>query len=342
MADSMAHRLHVMSTVSFYLVAALAMVMVNKWVLNVTSVPLFFLFTQLVIAVILSCLGHTLKIINIPMIRVDLPIVKGLASTVILNVLSLSTSNYSLRFVDASFYQVARGLVLPFTVLTSYIILRTRPSLRILISCSVVTSGFFTGVFLDNVHVSGLGVLFGISSSLMTALHAAVMKRGLQVVEGSALSMSWYSNLLSSVVLLPFIIISGEGPAVLDILSGRAEGLKTFLVGSMITGTVGFLLSIALALSIQVTSPITHMISSAVRGVAASALGVALFGDILTSGRVSAIILILGGSIYYTWIKHIESIASQPPQQYERVPMEKLEDGEGEKGQEQMKNLDVK
>jgi solute carrier family 35 (GDP-fucose transporter), member C1 len=58
--------------------------------------------------------------------------------------------------------------------------------------------------------------------------------------------------------------------------------------------------------------------------------------------RVSAIILILGGSIYYTWIKHIESIASPPPHQYERVPMEKLEDGEGEKGQEQMKNLDVK
>lgn len=102
-------------------------------------------------------------------------------------------------------------------------------------SCSVVTSGFFIGVFLDEVHVSSLGVLFGISSSLMTALHAAVMKRGFQVVEGSALSMSWYSNLLSALFLLPFIIILGEGPAVLDILSGRAEGLWTFLVGSAIT-----------------------------------------------------------------------------------------------------------
>ncbi|KAF8480207.1 hypothetical protein DFH94DRAFT_741125 [Russula ochroleuca] len=338
MADSMTYRLHVTATVSFYLVAALAMVMVNKWVLNVTSVPLFFLFTQLIIAVILFFLGHTLKIITAPMIRVDLPIVKGLASTVILNVLSLSTSNYSLKFVDASFYQVARGLVLPFTVLTSYVMLRTRPSFRILVSCSVVTSGFFIGVFLDKVHVSGLGILFGISSSLMSALHAAVMKRGFQVVEGSALSMSWYSNLLSSVLLLPFIIIFGEGPAVLDILSGRAEGLQTFLVGSAITGTVGFLLSIALALSIKVTSPISHMISSAVRGVAASVLGVALFGDILTSDRVSAIILILGGSIYYTWIKHVESTASPPPRQYEPVPMEKLEDGVGEKGQEQMKS----
>ena len=61
----------------------------NKWVLNVTSVPLFFLFTQLIIAVILFYLGHTLRIITTPMMRVDLPILKGLASTIILNVLSL-------------------------------------------------------------------------------------------------------------------------------------------------------------------------------------------------------------------------------------------------------------
>lgn len=333
----MAYRLHVTATVTFYLVAALAMLMVNKWVLNVTSAPLFFLFAQLIIAVILFCLGHILKIITVPVMRIDRPILNGLAPTVILNVLSLSSSNYSLRFVDASFYQVARGLILPFTVLTSYTMLHTRPSLRILLSCSIVTLGFVVGVFLDNVHVSGLGIYFGIASSLMSALHAAVMKRGFHVVEGSALSMSWYSNLLSALLLLPFIIILGEGPAVLEILSGHAEGLRTFLVGSVITGSVGFLLSIACALSIQVTSPITHMISSAVRGVAASVLGVALFGDIFTLGRVSAIILILGGSIYYTWIKHVESIAPPPPQQYEQVSMGKLEEGAGEKSREQVK-----
>jgi hypothetical protein len=146
-----------------------------------------------------------------------------------------SLSNYSLRFVDASFYQVARGLILPFTVVTSYTLLRARPSLPILLSCSIVTLGFFVGVFLDNVPVSGSGILFGVASSLMTALHAAVMKRGFQVVEGSALSMSWYSNLLSAFLLLPFVIILGEGPAVVEILSGHAEGLRTFLIGSAIT-----------------------------------------------------------------------------------------------------------
>jgi GDP-fucose transporter C1 len=47
-------------------------------------------------------------------------------------------------------------------------------------------------------------------------------------------------------------------------------------------GAVGFLMSIASLLSIKVTSPITHMVSSAVRGVAASLLGVWIFHDIIT------------------------------------------------------------
>ena len=68
----------------------------------------------------------------------------------------------------------------------------------------------------------------------MTSMHAAAMKRGFEVVEGSALSMSWYSNLLSSLLLIPFIII-GEGPAVVEIISGRAQGLWTFLIGSAVT-----------------------------------------------------------------------------------------------------------
>ena len=67
-----------------------------------------------------------------------------------------SFSNYTLKYVDASFYQVARGMVLPFTVGTSFFILHARPSLRILAACAVVTFGFFVGVFLtrDSASVS--------------------------------------------------------------------------------------------------------------------------------------------------------------------------------------------
>jgi len=329
----------VFATVLFYMVAALSMVMANKWVLNTTSAPLFFLLSQLLVAIMLFLGAHTVGIIQIPL-RLDLDVCKGLVSMVALNVVGLSASNYTLKFVDASFYQVARGLVLPFTVCTSYVLLHSRPSLRILFSCSIVTFGFFVGVFLDAIPMSLVGVSFGVTSSAITALHSVVIKKALDEVKGSAMDLSWYTNLLSAVVLVPLVLVMGELPEVKKLFFPTEEAvvvpdgslglLGTFLWGSLIAGVLGFLMSLASLLSIKVTSPITHMVSSAVRGVAGAVLGMWVFADVLSPGRTSSIAIILGGSIYYTWIKHVESqqAASSPAKSgYDRIPLEEVEAG---------------
>jgi len=180
--------------------------------------------------------------------------------------------------------------------------------------------------------MSLVGVSFGVVSSAITALHSVVIKKSLDLVKGSALHLSWYTNLMSLGVLFPLMLLLGELPAVTKLLfepedvaieSGAQLGkLRTFLWGSLITGVLGFLMSLASLLSIKVTSPITHMVSSAVRGVAGAVLGVLIFGDFLSTGRTSSIAIILGGSVYYTWIKHVESQTT-----YERVPLEEVEAG---------------
>jgi len=331
-------RLAIMGTVLFYMVAALAMVMANKWVLNTTEAPLFFLFSQLIIAVLLFLVCHAGGLLKVPL-RFERQTVQGLIPMIGLNVIGLSFTNYTLKYVDASFYQVARGMVLPFTVCTSFFVLHSRPPLQGLLACFLVTMGFVVGVFMDGAKVSILGVTFGVLSSMITAIHSVVIKRSLDVVEGSALDLSWYTNLYSAIVLVPVIVVMGEVPAITALLTGPGPSstgispLNTFLWGSAITGIFGFLMSIASLLSIKVTSPITHMVSSAVRGVAASMLGVWLFNDVITTGRASSIAIILGGSIYYTWVKHQESQSSQTPtttkngEQYDRLQMEDLESG---------------
>jgi len=329
----------VLGVVAFYLVAALAMVMANKWVLNTTATPLFFLWAQLAIAAGLFMVSDTLRLLP-DRLTFDLATCKGLIPMVGLNVFGLSFSNYTLKYVDASFYQVARGLVLPFTVCTSFLVLHSRPSLRILLCCGVVTMGFFIGVFLDGTPISLVGISFGVASSAITASHSVVIKQSLNVVGGSALALSWYTNLLSAIVLFPILILAGEGGDVIKLLFGVDElltkpgsmsPLATFLWGSMITGILGFMMSIASLLSIKVTSPITHMVSSAVRGVAASLLGMWLFHDIITTGRASSIATILFGSILYTWVKHQESLNATPAPRrgsYERVNGADIEMGE--------------
>lgn len=227
--------------------------------------------------------------------------------------------------------------------------------------------------------MSVVGVSFGVVSSAITAMHSVVIKKALDVVKGSAMHLSWYTNLLSTTILVPLVLVAGEMPEVTKLLfaptvAGPDAGLgklRTFLWGTLITvsdnscttfklltscatqGVLGFLMSLASLLSIKVTSPITHMVSSAVRGVAGAVLGVWIFGDILSTcvqissldschsiikpilvhrGRTSSIAIILGGSIYYTWVKHLESqqAASAPTNAgYDRIPLEDVEAGKG-------------
>lgn len=305
-------RAKVISTVSFYLIAALVMVMVNKWVLNSIPAPLFFLFCQLVIAVILLKVFAWFGIFNLPTLH--LSIFKSLMPLISINVLGLTFNTYCLQFVDASFYQVARGLILPFTVLASYIFLGTRSSPKIHLSILIVTLGFIIGVSSERLTVSHLGVALGIFSSLTTSMHAIIMKRALSKVSGT-IDLTYLTNLYSAVLIFPFILVMGEFQIVLSLLVGANEASKTFWVGTVVTGLFGFLIGVAGVLSIKVTSPVTHMISSAVRGVFQTVLSASVFGDVITPGRLGGIAMILIGSIYYTWVKDQElnsSPSSQP------------------------------
>lgn len=140
--------------------------------------------------------------------------------------------------MDASFYQIARGLVLPFTVLFSWFLLKTYSSPATLGAVGIVCLGFFFGVSSENLSATSIGIMLGVASSVTTAVHAIVVKRSLPIVNGQTLDLVYYSNLLSAGVIAPFILVSGEAGVVAELLMGGAENpdaLKTFLTGAAIT-----------------------------------------------------------------------------------------------------------
>ena len=91
------------------------------------------------------------------------------------------------------------------------------------------------GVFLDGVQVSMIGVAFGVASSAVTALHSVVIKKSLDLLEGNALHLGWYSNLLSAAMLSFVVLAVGEGPDVVHLLGGGADNVHAFITGSIIT-----------------------------------------------------------------------------------------------------------
>jgi GDP-fucose transporter C1 len=335
-------RLKVAGVVSFYMFAALTMVFVNKAVLNSTpDLPLFFLLLQMLIAVALLHVSAAVwnNSIKIPAWNMD--IARKLVPVVAVNIIGLVFNTLCLREVEASFFQIARGLVLPLTIVVSSIHTRVSPSRKVLLAAAVVTFGFMLGVApSSNVLLpassvpSPLSLFYGVLSSVFIALHAVLIKKSLPYCNNSTIELAWWTNAGSAAMVFPFVLLNGE-LSTLRILSQSDEWKwSVFLWGTVITGLFGFLLCVAGLLSIKVTSPITHMFSSAARTVLQTALGVWIFGDVLTINRTVSIAVISGGTLLFTWIKSIESTPA-----YTAVPQRREEDIElgGQRSEAQVK-----
>ncbi|RDB18057.1 GDP-fucose transporter 1 [Hypsizygus marmoreus] len=311
-----ASRLQVAAVISFYMAAALVMVFVNKAVLNSTpDIPISFLFIQLAIAVVLLHVASFLSTWIIPFeIRVptlELQTAIKLLPYVTVGVAGLIFNTLCLANVDASFFQVARGLLLPFTITISAIATRTRPSKGVILAAFIVTAGFFFGVSPASYFSSAtratslLPIAYGTLSSLLLALHAVLIKSAHTHVgsDNSVVKLMYYGNLMSAVFLVPFIALNGEMSPMMARWAAGGDQWRTFVVGTAITGVFGFLIGLASLLSIKVTSPVTHMFSSAARSVLQTILGVYIFGDIITMHRGTSILVITLGALFYTWVQ---------------------------------------
>lgn len=271
---------------------------------------------------------------------------------------------FCLASIDASFYQIARGLLLPFTLLLSLVVLRPTPYFPPLSlgGAGAVMLGFVAGMATDfkSKLTGGKGLILGVGSSFTTAVESVVVKKYLSPGKGKSeddamgvWQMVWMSNVMSVFFFVPLLVLSGESKTFFAALSAYQHPIdpatlphgapapingQEFLRLALLTGLAGFLLTIATFMQIEVTSPTTHMIVTAARGVAQSALAVVFLHEPVTSGRVASMMLILGGSALYGWARdrfaHGKGPGTGQPA-YKQVPAEeadpreKIQDEEG-------------
>jgi len=272
--------------------------------------------------------------VQLPARLLDWDKICKLAPVVAVNGIGLVFNTLCLRGVEAAFFQIARGLVLPLTIAISSLHTRDFPSWPVLSAALAVTIGFLLGIVppsignpfasaaatqVANMPVSAvpsaMSLLYGLLSSLFIAIHVVLIKTSLPHANNSTLELAYWSNAGSALLLLPFVFFAGEWDALVEMVRGAGAGdahwnWGVFVSGSIITGVFGFLLCVAGLLSVKVTSPVTHMFSSAAKSVLQTLLGVWLFNDILTINRAVSILTITGGTLYFTWIK---ATGGKPP-----------------------------
>lgn len=124
------------------------MLTVNKWVLTSSPVPIFFALCQQTLAAALMYTSHLLGLLRLPPLRWSTA--EKLWPLVALTVLGLAFNTLCLRHVDSGFYQTARGLLLPMTVMIAVWARVEPPNRRAVACCAVITVGYLVGATMDH------------------------------------------------------------------------------------------------------------------------------------------------------------------------------------------------
>ena len=283
--------------VLFYICSATALVLLNKTILAAFGTPFTALWCQSIVS---ACLARSFSGSNFT----DRPLYETLKEQMDLNTIaaaSLILSALSLQQVDASaFHTIARSLTIPFTVILAFLFLGSRPTKTSLFGCLLVAAGFAStvGLVFDSSRGLGftkLGMILGVCAAGVAAMHSVMIKQAVDRKLTDS-EMIYYSNVFYVIVGFPLMLL--EDLKLLDILRDQ-ESLVIFLAGTGLTGAIAMLFNLAVLSQVKFTSPLTHAISSAFRGVVQSLVSVYALREPFTGNKLTGMVLVTIGTLFY-------------------------------------------
>ncbi|KAI8970126.1 triose-phosphate transporter family-domain-containing protein [Mycotypha africana] len=302
------------AVVTFYFIISLSVVFLNKIIMSGSSdfpYALFVTWYQLVVALVLllvwAHLGKTNQLFSIiPPYEFDTNVAKRVAPLTFIYVGMLALNNLCLKYVEVTFYQVARSLSINFSILFTYVILKKKTSRPALFACFVVFLGFLIGSY-GEINFSWAGVFYGVGSSAFVALYGIFVQKTLPAVDNNQWKLLHYNTTLAIIFLSPLVIVSGELGEIIT-TSEQIYSLN-FWILMTITGITGFGINIAMFLQVKYTSALTNTISGTAKSCVQTILAAMIFQNEISGLNALGIFLALFGSSYYGWVRYQERIA---------------------------------
>jgi len=161
--------------------------------------------------------------------------------------------------------------------------------------------GFIIGS-IGELRFTLIGTIFGVLSSIFVALNSIFVAKVIPVVNNDEQRLIIYNTILASIFLIPIIFLSGEFRIFSDPLLYKSS---TWIM-MLSTGITGYLINIATYLQIKFTSPLTHNISGTAKAAVQTILGIMIYRNPISLMNATGIILVLGGSLLYSYIRFME------------------------------------
>lgn len=307
--------------VSFYWVISISMVFANKTLLGssgTVSAPFFITWSQCVVTVIFCYVAGALRVANVPPFEIRIDILKQMLSLSLVFTCMIVFNNLCLKYVEVSFYQVARSLTIVFNVIFDFVLLSQATSLPAMGCCGIVVSGFALGN-VQEVRWSLVGVVFGVTSSFFVALNSIFVKKKFALVENNPWKITLYNNVNATYLFLPLIVFTGEVKVLMESDLMRSPHYWFLLFCS---GLLGVSISFATAAQIKYTSPLTHSVSATAKAAAQTVIALMVYRNPITSLGAFSVVIVLVGSLMYTLVRRTEmknKAAQQAANEAEKV-----------------------
>ncbi|KAI9277903.1 triose-phosphate transporter family-domain-containing protein [Umbelopsis sp. AD052] len=301
--------------VLLYFVISLSVVFLNKIILSSAKYdfpyPLFVTWFQLLVALVLLIVCSEVgkwnpSISLIPPYEFDPAIAIRIAPLTAIYVLMLVFNNLCLKYVEVTFYQVARSLSINFTILFTYIILGQKTSPSALLACLIVFLGFAIDS-LGEINFSWSGIIYGVGSSAFVALYGIYVKKSLPIVAYNEYKLLHYNTTVAIILLGSILLCSNEVGAIWQNLA--AYNNSKFWTLMVLTGITGFGINISVFLQVKFTSPLTNTISGTAKSCLQTLLATLIFQNTITTTNAIGIFLAIFGSSYYSYIRYREMIS---------------------------------
>lgn len=304
--------------VAFYWFVSISMVFINKTLLSdpvgKLDAPLFITWFQCVVTVIGCYVMGELGVANVPKFEIKNDILKQMLPLSCVFIMMMVCNNLCLKYVEISFYQVARSLTIIFNVVFDFVILGQRTSLSAIFCCALVVSGFLLGNQ-QEMRWSMEGVVFGVLASFFVAMNAIYVKKKFPLVDNNPWKLTLYNNLNASILFIPLIIGFGEPSTII----ASVNIFKPKFWALMTTGGVfGICISFAVAAQIKYTSPLTHNVSATAKAAAQTVLGLLIYRNPITIWGLGSVGVILFGSLCYTLVRRAEMKKKMASQESEK------------------------
>ena len=210
-------------------------------------------------------------------------------------------NNLCLKYVEVSFYQVARSMTIVFNIAFTYFLLKKKTNRNVMIACFFIIVGYLMGCD-GEVRFDWLGVTFGLLSSVFVALNAIYVKKILPVVDDNSEKLMIYNN-LNAVFLLPIFIVLFTDEIIEISVSQYAFQQSNFWGITCVAGIFGFLINFASYIQIKFTSPLTHNVSGTAKAAAQTLIALYVFRNPVTAIGLLGCGVVIVASFAYSRVR---------------------------------------